>query len=323
MAMFSVHKKNQLEARKNQSEGLRKLHFGQAHEHQRTHEVLAAGRDVRDTKAPLAHSRFSDWVTSRVATGEIQPPPRKEPTVYDHQFRDRVKLAEVGERAFGVYYEKEKERIDRNVSDYQNSFLQREAWFKNQCQPGKVEADAPTRKLTGTVPSSRHFTDAERINASIDDLGAGNFDMHAGHGWKKRGIPKFRPELPKTFAGETVKPFDFDHKDYVWEPPTKPNSVLEPYVDKAATGKPTGDDSPKQHKGDSKTRFDFDSKADGRTRLNFAIPTPAPKPEPTARIKRYNNSLKGVTCFLPHSMTAGFDGDGEVQRQAKSIVAGI
>merc|ERR1711904_447488 len=98
--MYSHYKQKQLATIKNRDESLRKLHFGQAHENQRTNEVLAAGRDVRDTKAPLAHSRFSDWVTSRVATGEIEPSPRKkEKTVHDHQFRDRVKMAEVSQRA--------------------------------------------------------------------------------------------------------------------------------------------------------------------------------------------------------------------------------
>lgn len=322
--MFSVHKKNQLEAKKNQEEGLRKLHFGKEHAHQRTMEVLATGRDVRDTKAPLAHSRFSDWVTSRVATGEIQPGARKETSVYDHQFRDRVKMAEIGERQFGVYYEKEQDRIERNVKNYHASALQREAWFKNQHGPAPP---APTRKLTGTALTARHFTDAERINASIDDLGAGNFDMHSGHGWKRKvNIPEFRPKPPKTFAGENVKPFAYDHEDFVWNAPLKPNSTVEPYRDLAFRDKrdPSGEDPVySKPKGDSKTRFDFDSKSDGRTRLNFAIPTPNPKPETTPRVKTYKNSLKGVTCFLPHSMTAGFEGDGEIQRQAKTVVAGL
>merc|ERR1711904_96417 len=179
--------------------------------------------------------------------------------------------------------------------------------------------------MGGTALIARHFTDAERINAAIDDTGRHNFDMHAGYGWKRQvTIPKFRPELPKTFGGEFVKPLVHETEDFVWEPPVKPNAIVEPYRD-MGRHEHLSDDAPitqKRH-GDSKTRFEFNSKTDGWTRLNFAIPTPPPKPEPTARIKRYNNSLKGVTCFLPHSMTAGFEGDGEIKRQAKSIVAGI
>lgn len=321
MAMFSQFKRNQLDKSKQQEASLRKLHFGQEKAEQRTVDVLASGRDVRDTKAPLAHSRFSDWVTSRVATGEIAPTPRKHYTIYDHQFRDRVKMAEVGERAFGVYYETEKQRIERHVEEQTASALQREAWFKNQHAP---MPPAPVRKPTGTALTARHFTDAERINAAVEDVGRHNFDMHAGYGWKRKRNPEFRPKAPQNLAGENVKPFLHDHEDFVWSPPAHPNSVVEPYKD-IGKHEQAGDVPPANQKvkGDSKTRFDFDSKRDGRSRLNFQTVTPAPKPEPTPRIKRYNNSLKGVTCFLPHSMTVGFDGDGEVQRKAKEMVVGI
>lgn len=322
MAMFSVYKKNQLEASKTQQEGLRKLHFGRENDHQRTVEVLASARDVRDTKAPLAHSRFSDWVTSKVGTGEIQPGARKEHSIHNHQFRERVKTAEVGEKPFGVYYEKEKDRVERNVADHLASNLQREAWFKNQ--NGPIRSATSDKKPTGSALSARHFTDAERINAAIDD-GAHSFDMHAGYGWKQTIIPKFRPQLPKNFGGEFVKPFFHDKREFAWDEPHKPNAIVEPYLEYSKRHKKLSDDDAPttQKKSEARTKWDFDSKTDGRTRLNFAIPTPAPKPEPTARIKRYNNSLKGVTCFLPHSMTSGFEGDGEIQRQAKSIVAGI
>lgn len=332
--MFSVFKKNRLEATKAQEEGLRKLHYGQTSTNQRTVDILKEGREVRDTKAPLAHSRFSDWVTSRVATGEIEAPVRKLTTVHDHQFRDRVKLAEIGERSFGVYYEKEKERVERNVDTYKSLHLQREAWFKNQNAPiqGKVNdlrvAIVPMKKQTGTALRTREFTDAERINAAVEDLGSTNFDMHAGYGWKGYKKPEFRPKPPKTFEGADVQSLTHARKEFVWSEPVMPISVVEPYRDTIKEQQKRNDASgsqktAEQRKAESKTRFDFDSKMDGKSRLNFQIPTPKPKPEPVARIKRYNNSLKGITCFLPHSMTAGFDGDGEVKRQAQSIVVGI
>lgn len=303
---------------KQQDEGLKKLHFGQSHENQRTHEILASGRDVRDTKAPLAHSRFSDWITSKVATGELAPDIRAEKVklVSEHKFRDRVKLAEIGERSFGVYYETERQRIDRHLEEQQSQRLPREAWFKNQHAPA---CQAPVRKPTGTALTARHFTDAERINASVEDLGRAAFDMHAGHGWKGAGIPKFRPKLPETFGGENVKPFDHDHGDFVWHEPVHPNSVVEPYQAFGKEKKAEGSEM----KSNSKNRFDFNSKTDGRSRLNFQLVNPAPKPEPTVRTKRYTNSLKGVTCFLPHSMTAGFSGDREVCRQAKELIQSL
>jgi len=336
MAMYSVHKRNHLEGKKQKDEFLRKLHFGAQHEGQRTVDILKDGQDVRDTKAPLAHSRFSDWVQSKVATGEMQAEPRKgEATVFNHSFRERNKLAEVGERAFGVYYETEKQRIERNADEYKGGHLQREAWFKNQNAPSTHIPGQEGRKPTGTCLTARHFTDAERINASIEDLGSGAFDMHAGYGWKQNRLdkPEFRPKLPQKFGGEDVKPFSHGTEEYVWKPPAHPNAIVEPYQPIGGYGRSTEGgqkDAKKEEaapvsarKRDSRTRFDFDSKVDGRSRLSFLMHTPREKPETQVRVKSYRNSLKGVTCFLPHSMTAGFDGDGDVQRKAKQIVTGI
>lgn len=318
MAMYSMFKRDMHKKLAEAADEKRKLHFGKEHDGQRTYEMLMTGKDLRDSKAPIAHSRFSDWVSTKVATGELlQPDQKKELTVHQHTFRDRDRSLEVGERAFGVYYEKEKSRVDRRVEEQRADRLQREAWFRNQHGPAKPTA---TRKLTGTSLNTRHFTDAERINASVEH--AGTFDMHAGHGWRKFREPEFRPRKKE---GQPTRPLTHGTDDQVWEPQGLPHAVLEPYRD-MGRHEHLNQDPPvlsQKRTGASHTRFDFSPKEHGRTRCNFALVVPAPKPEPTIRKKRYCNSMRGVTCFLPHAYTSTFEGDVDAKKHATEVLVNL
>merc|ERR1719158_2670566 len=73
----------------------------------------------------------------------------------------------------------------------------------------------------------------------------------------------------------------------------------------------------------SRTRFDFDPKMDGSTRLDFSrVPKGDQRPaSPSPRKRVYHNTLKGVAAELPMSSAKQVAGDKELKRASVCILA--
>lgn len=311
--MHSIYKQRAKDKAAEQEKALKKLHFGTTDENQTVNDMLLAGRELREQKAADSAMRFTEWVTSEMReqlarTGDAVVLNPSYISHHHHKFRDRDKSKEIGKNEFGVYYETEKDRIERVAGEHADCRLEREAWFRNQNAPRSPE---PCHKLAGSVLRRCEFTDAERVNATVSQSG---FDMHAGTPWRQQPVcPQWRPR-PKPGELEP-KSLDFGISgDQAWDPPPSPSALTEVVAGTLPSSKATGS---------ARTRFDFNSKTDGRTRFNYSVgDTQGPRASSSTPRKKkiYHQSLRGLSAALPRGVTSALAGDGDARRSVHVIL---
>jgi len=303
--MHSIHKQRHTDGGAEHKVAMQKMRLGFVG------EKRVPNREVRDQKAELAMSRFTEWVGMESANpGSVT---HREPLVHEHSFRDRDLIKELHTNDWGFGYEREKARCERLATQHQGEMLQREAWYRNQHHDRAPPNDlihTPVRARMRT----RDFTDGERVSEAIDHHNVTG--SQAGpHQPYNPCLFQFRPQEPRGRDGRPRSLKKLDHElpeSGPWSLPASPLSAREPYID---IGQHTilNKDLPSPRAS---------APASPRNLKRFSCSMSPPKPareDPEHRTHRYRNTLQNVACGVPHMSTTTFFGDHKTKDWAMSL----
>jgi len=164
-------------------------------------------------------------------------------SVHTHSFRDRDRSKEHGERAFGVYYEQEKDRVQRVEAVNNGRYLKRDPWLGGQSSPPHL-APVKASKSGSHFPVKRFLDGVPQLLDGIGDYIISDIRLPYVPEPACRNFRETKRPKPSSHGRHKLKRLDHDLKSTIgisktgigsargaWQAQAPPLATVEPYID--------------------------------------------------------------------------------------------